>query len=143
MSSELEGDLNGDGIIDEMDRVRGDLDGEINQLGKQMKNVFNWQAYVKSAPITSVIAAAFVGYLVAPRIRSRAAPAPTGSFNAYRNSNSAPSSIGGMLKSMVWSGLARAGSVYVAEMLTRGLDASHADSGNAGSTPESDEPAYD
>lgn len=63
-----------DSVREQMDEVRGKLDGDIDRLSEGMKQVFDWQAYVRSAPLTSVGVAAAVGYLFAPAIRSRPLP---------------------------------------------------------------------
>ncbi len=117
MSSDLEGDLNQDGIIDEMDRVRGDLDGQINELGASMRNMFDWQAYVRSAPLASVGAALVVGYLLAPAVISRSAPAPAPAGSAGSSKTGITQSLVGMLV----AGVARAGTAYIAEMLAHNL----------------------
>jgi len=122
MSTNLEGDLNGDGIIDEMDRVRSDLGGEIDQLGVQMRSMFDWQAYVRSAPLTSAAAAVVLGILLAPRVRSRPVPVAAEGFGPA--SSGFGGGISGMLTSTVLGGLAKAGSVYLAELLTRQLKSS-------------------
>ncbi len=139
MSSDyLEGDLNQDGIIDEMDRVRGDLDGQINELGASVRNMFDWQAYVRAAPLTSVGAAVVVGILLAPRIFSKsaivaAAPAPLGSASPTS------SGIAQSLFGMVIAGAARAGSVYVADLLARNFTSSP----DPQSATDSSEPTFD
>lgn len=117
MSSNLEGDLNRDGIIDEMDRVRGDLDGEIDQLGESMRNIFDWKAYVRAAPLTSVGIAAVVGYLLAPRIFAR----PVSVTLPEIPSEKPQTSFGQSLFGIVMAGVARAGTVYIADLLSRQL----------------------
>jgi len=112
MSSDLEGDTNHDGIIDEMDRVRGDLGGDINGLNEQVRNMFDWKAYVRSAPLTSAAAVFCLGFLLAPRIGSR----KTVQLAA---ADARPAGFSGFLNTMIWSSLAKAGSVYVADWVTR------------------------
>lgn len=64
-------DAGDEAILEQMDQVRGKLDNEIDRLNEGMQKVFDWQSYVKAAPLTSVGVAAAVGYFLAPAIRSR------------------------------------------------------------------------
>src|SRR5688572_10159553 len=62
-----------DRLVEQMGEVRGDLEGDIDRLGEEMQHLFDWQAYVRSAPLTSVGLAAAVGYLLAPSLGSSSA----------------------------------------------------------------------
>jgi hypothetical protein len=120
----MSGDLNepdgiDEGILDEMDEVRSKLGDGIDRLNEDIKNVFDWQAYVRSAPLTSVGIAAAVGYLLAPAIRSYPAP-QTG--DAHQSSSSG--GIFGMLTSMVSATLVRLATGYVTTMVTDQLNPS-------------------
>jgi len=98
-------------IVHEMDEVRDKLGGEIDRLGDDMRNVFDWQSYVRSAPLTSIGIAAVAGYLLAPAIRSRPVPQPI---------QLAPEKSGGLfesLTSLALSSLVRFGMGYVSELL--------------------------
>jgi hypothetical protein len=110
MSSDLEGDLNQDGII------RGNLNGEIENLGESVRTMFDWKAYVKSAPLTSVGIAVAVGYLFAPRIFSRKVsvvlPEPVIPEPAQRT-------IVQTLLGVALAGAARVGTAYVSDLVTR------------------------
>lgn len=142
MSSDLDGDTNGDGIVDEMDRVRSNLGGDIDLLGDRMRKMMDWQSYVRSAPLTSVGAALLVGFLVAPRLRfgsshkssSAGAPAP-GTPSAL---TSEPS-LSKLLTNVVLGGLAQAGSAYIGDLLARHMK-SATDPFGTGEPPESAEP---
>ena len=120
MSSDLEGDLNQDGIIDEMDRVRENLDGDINELGERMKTMFDWRAYVRSAPLTSVAAAVVAGYLLAPKIRSRKVVVKSIEPGALPETKQS-SGLGGTLWGLAMAAATRAGSAYVADLVTRSM----------------------
>jgi len=143
MSSNLEGDLNQDGIIDEMDRLRGDLGGEINQLGDRVRTLFDWQAYVRSAPLTSVGVAVVAGYLLAPAIFSKRAgvsaydqPVAPGRFTG---SGQKANSSGGVMSALwgaVTAGLTRAGSAYVTDLLMSKF--AESSSSNAEQNPSSE-----
>lgn len=139
MSSDLEGDLNQDGIIDEMDRVRGDLDGEISELSESMRTVFDWKAYVRAAPLTSVGIAAVVGYLLAPRIFSRPVSVTLPEMPAPKSQGSIAKSLFGI----VMAGVAKAGTVYVADMLSRQLATPESVAKESSSTPDSSGPPFD
>lgn len=118
MSSDLEGDLNQDGIIDEMDRVRGTLHGEIDNLGESMRKVFDWQAYVRAAPLTSVGVAATLGFLLAPRIFSRSTPSPM-PVSTPGSASATPVNATPTLVSILMAGVARASSAYIADLLAK------------------------
>lgn len=139
MSSDLEGDLNQDGIIDEMDRVRGDLNSEITELNESMRTMFDWKAYVRSAPLTSVGIAAVVGYLLAPRIFSRSVSVTLPDMPAPK----AQGSIGQSLFGMVMAGVARAGTVYIADMLSRQIATPEYPEKQSSSAGETSGPPFD
>jgi len=101
------------GIVDEMDEVRSKLGGGIDRLSEDMRQVFDWQAYVRSAPLTSVGIAAAVGYLFAPALRSRSAPQPV--QTAPANSSGG---ILGTLSSLAFGSILRIATGYVTEILT-------------------------
>ncbi len=113
----MSGDPGEEGILEEMDRVRGDLGGGIDRLTVQMRNLVDWQSYVRSAPLTSVAIAATAGYLIAPAIRSRRVRLATGEATA------APARTGmlGMLGNVVLATITQAASLYIGELLTREL----------------------
>jgi len=139
MSSNLEGDLNEDGIIDEMDRVRGDLDGEIEELGESMRSMVDWKAYVRSAPLTSVGIAAVLGYMLAPRIISR-------SVSVVMPPSESEKSHGGItqaLFSIVMAGVAKAGTMYVTDLLSRTLATSEDPIARSQAAAESNGPPFD
>lgn len=136
MSSDLEGDLNQDGIIDEMDRVRENLGGDIDELNVRVKSMFNWQAYVRSAPLTSAAAAVVLGYLLAPRLKSR----PTVVLPQDVTGPATPG-LGSSLWTMMMGAAARAGSVYVADLVTRSMGLSPTTEPE--SKPEPQYPSFD
>lgn len=115
----MSGDPGEEGILEEMDRVRGDLGGGIDRLTVQMRNLVDWQSYVRSAPLTSVAIAATAGYLIAPAIRSRRVRLATGEATA------APARTGmlGMLGNVVAAAVTQAASLYIGDLLTRDLTA--------------------
>jgi len=128
MSSDLDSDLNQDGIIDEMDRVRENLGGDIEELGERVKKMFDWQAYIRSAPLTSVAAAVVVGYLLAPAIRTRSvrvklsdAIDPSAFQESRSNSATQTPGLGSSLWALAMAAATRAGSAYVADLITRGM----------------------
>lgn len=139
MSSDLEGDLNQDGIIDEMDRVRGDLNSEITELNESMRTMFDWKAYVRSAPLTSVGIAAVVGYLLAPRIFSRSVSVTLPDMPPQKPQPS----IGQSLFGMVMAGVARAGTVYIADMLSQQMATSESPDKQSSSAGENSGPPFD
>jgi len=150
MSSNLEGDLNQDGIIDEMDRLRGDLGGEINQLGDRVRTLFDWQAYVRSAPLTSVGVAFVAGYLLAPAIFSKRAgvsaydqPIAPGRFTGSGPSASSSGGIMGALWGAVSAGLTRAGSAYITDLLMREFTGPSSSSAEEKPSPEHAQPPFD
>ncbi|MDB5339273.1 MAG: hypothetical protein JWN70_4892 [Planctomycetaceae bacterium] len=105
-------------IQEEMDRVRGDLGGGIDRLGEQVRTLFDWQSYVRAAPLTSVALAAAAGYLIAPPIRSSrryvtaaGEPMPSGP------------SLFGTLSNVLIATATQAASAYIGDMLVRELAA--------------------
>jgi hypothetical protein len=120
----MSGDLNepdniDEGILDQMDEVRSKLGDGIDRLNEDIKHVFDWQAYVRSAPLTSVGIAAAVGYLLAPAIRSYPAPQTVGA-----QQSSSGGGIFGMLTSMVSATLVRLATGYVTTMVADQLNPS-------------------
>lgn len=115
----MSGDPGEEGILEEMDRVRGDLGGGIDRLTVQMRNLVDWQSYVRSAPLASVAIAATAGYLIAPAIRSRRVRLASGDAVA------APTGPGlfGMLGNVIAAAATQAASLYLGELLTRELTA--------------------
>jgi hypothetical protein len=101
-----------DRIIEQMDEVRGELGGGIGRLGEEWQHLFDWRAYVRSAPLTSVVLAAAVGYLIVPRRTSSQShvPGKTGG------------GLFGSLMSAVTAAVAQAASVYMADLLTHQLN---------------------
>ncbi|MDB5392009.1 MAG: hypothetical protein JWM11_7655 [Planctomycetaceae bacterium] len=102
-----------DQVREEMDQVRDKLDGDIDRLNVDMRNVFDWQAYVRSAPLTSAGIAFAVGYLFAPAIRSRPVPQV-----AAVNPASSGGGIFGTLATLAVSAAVRFAAGYVTEMMT-------------------------
>jgi len=100
-------------IVDQMDEVRSKLGDGIDRLNEDMKQVFDWQAYVRSAPLTSVGIAAALGYLLAPAIRSYPAPQTS---DAQQTSSGG--GIFGMLTSMVSATLVKLATGYVTTMVS-------------------------
>lgn len=113
----MSGDLSDDGILEEMDRVRGDLGGGIDKLGEQMRDMFDWQSYVRAAPLTSVAIAAAAGYLLAPRLRS----------SPYTLTGEASAASGpgifGMIRNVLVATATQAASLYIGDLVTRELAA--------------------
>lgn len=104
-------------IIDEMDAVREKLGGGIDRLGDEMRNVFDWQSYVRSAPLTSVGIALAAGFLIAPAIRSRALPEmalPPGSVPVAPPRSSG---IFGSITSIAFSTLSKMASSYLFDVI--------------------------
>lgn len=136
----MSSDSSDDGLLEEMDRVRGDLGGGINKLGEQMRDMFDWQSYVRSAPLTSVAIAAAAGYLLAPRRRSNPVVVTTAPGTA------APTSlIGGLFGSLMSVAMAtatQAASLYVADLLTKDL-MKQPDSGSAFDDENALDPTFD
>ncbi|MES2793046.1 MAG: hypothetical protein V4719_25765 [Planctomycetota bacterium] len=115
----MSGDSSEEGILEEMDRVRGDLGGGIDRLGEQMRGLFDWQTYIRSAPLTSVAIAAAAGYLIAPRLRPR---------SVLVTANGAvpqPASAGlfGTIGNIVAAAATQAASLYIGNLLTQELTA--------------------
>lgn len=114
--------VEGEAIIDEMDQVRGQLGNGIDRLGEEMKHVFDWQAYVRSAPLTSVGIAVAVGYLFAPSLRSRpvvqVVPGPTSEpQTASQGATSQGGGIFSYLASTAFAAVARIATAYVTDLL--------------------------
>lgn len=115
----MSGDSSDDGLVEEMDRVRGELGGGINKLGEQMREMFDWQSYVRSAPLTSVAVAAAAGFLIAPRRSSTRVV-----VNATPDANLTGSMAGGIVCSImnvIVATATQAASLYVADLLTKEL----------------------
>lgn len=115
----MSGDSSDDGLLEEMDRVRGELGGGINKLGEQMREMFDWQSYVRSAPLTSVAVAAAAGFLIAPRRRATRLV-----VNATPDTNLTGSMAGGIVGSImnvIVATATQAASLYVADLLTKEL----------------------
>jgi hypothetical protein len=112
---EPEADLNvGDeAILEQMDEVRGKLGGGIERLNEDVRNVFDWQSYVRAAPLTSVGIAVAVGYLLAPAIRSR----PVQQFVPV-DSSVKSGGIFSILTSLALTAATRVAGNYVTEMLS-------------------------
>lgn len=115
----MSSDSSEDEILEEMDRVRGDLGGDIDKLGEQMRDMFDWQSYVRAAPLTSVAVVAAAGYLIAPAIISRS---PRITLNGEAIAPSGPTFFGA-LAGVVTSAVSHAASLYLGNLLTRELAA--------------------
>lgn len=139
MIRDHEGDLNQDGIIDEMDRVRGDLDCEIEDLSESMRSMLDWKAYVRAAPLTSVGVAAAVGYLLAPRIFARSVSVTLPEIPTQKPQDSLAQSLFGI----VMAGVARAGTVFIADLLSRNLTTPKSPETRPSSAAESHGPPFD
>jgi len=112
-ASDLE-NVDDEGIADQMDEVRSKLGGGIERLNEDMRHVFDWQAYVRSAPLTSVGIAAAVGYLLAPAIiRSSRAPQ-----TIQMNPSDSQGGIFSTLSSLAFGSIVRVATGYVTDMLT-------------------------
>ena len=113
-------DSSEEGILEEMDRVRGDLGGGIDRLGEQVRDMFDWQSYVRSAPLTTVVVAAAAGYLIAPAVISRSRRV---TIDGAAVTASGPTFFGS-LAGMLGAAVSQAASLYLGNLLTREL-ASH------------------
>lgn len=118
-------------IQEEMDRVRGDLGGGIDRLGEQVRTLFDWQSYIRAAPLTSVALAAAAGYLIAPPIRSSrrfvtaaGEPVPRGP------------TLFGNLSNMLVATATQAASAYIGDMLVREIAAYSQSHPQPGVTPD-------
>jgi hypothetical protein len=115
----MSGDSSEEGILEEMDRVRGDLGGGIDRLGEQMRGLFDWQTYIRSAPLTSVAMAAAAGYLIAPRLRPRSVLTATNGVA----SQAASMGLFGTIGNIVVAAATQAASLYIGNLLTQELTA--------------------
>jgi len=129
-----------------MDRVRENLGGDIDELGERVKKMFDWQAYIRSAPLTSVAAAVVVGYLLTPAIRTRSVKVklndaidPSLFQDSRANSANQTPGLGSSLWALAMAAATRAGSAYVADLITRHMGLAPA----TGDTPSAanDQPA--
>ena len=110
-------DTSEDGILQEMDRVRGDLGGGIDRLGEQVRDMFDWQSYVRAAPLTTVVLTAAAGYLIAPAVISRSRHL---TINGQAVAPSGPTFFGS-LAGVVGAAVSQAASLYLGNLLTREL----------------------
>lgn len=124
----MSSDSSDDGILEEMDRVRGDLGGDINKLGEQMRDLMDWQSYVRAAPLTSVAVVAAAGYLIAPAVISRSTRL---TLNGEPIASSGPTFLGS-IAGVITSALSHAASLYLGKLLTQELSAHMSDSPYAG-----------
>jgi len=110
--SELE-DAGDEEILEQMDELRDKLDDSIDRFNEDVKHVFDWHAYVRSAPLTSAGVAVAVGYLFAPAIRSRSRPQPDPTPPPSTNGG-----IFGALAALAVSAATRFALDYVTQMLS-------------------------
>lgn len=115
----MSSDSSDDGILEEMDRVRGDLGGDIDKLGEQMRDLMDWQSYVRAAPLTTVALVAAAGYLIAPAVISRS---PRLTLNGDPIAPSGPTFFGS-IAGVITSAVSQAASLYLGNLLTQELSA--------------------
>jgi hypothetical protein len=134
-ASELDS-TNDEEIVEQMEEARDKLGEGIDRLSEDMRQVFDWQAYVRSAPLTSVGIAAALGYLLAPAIRSAPAAAPV----QYGPAKSSEGGIVNTLVSLAFGTAMRFGTGYLTEWLMPQANSLHNEKPAASAGRPDDQP---
>ena len=106
----------------EMQRVRGELGRDVDELIESTRDAMNWHYYVRRHPWVCVGAALLVGYLLAPKssrpiVRIQHPEVPQPQPQPQRKTQSG--GVGGMLRAAALSGAARLAGGLATQLATR------------------------